>query len=121
METPELMIIERRQFARLSRQARFWWAGWVTASFSLLVTACLLVAGLRVARDIRGQRAMIEELNDRQAEVTRAQVAAWENQQSAIRLITSWAEYVKDRTEISADNGPALPKAPSKQSRLAGK
>lgn len=88
--------------------------GWGVAGLVVLVTIGIVGMGslliVRVARlqdrqsDLLSQQAMMQD----------AQEKSWSEQHAAIKTLTAWGEYVKDRFAISAENGPALPHVPPK-------
>ena len=121
METPELIIVEKEEHEDLKQRSRLWWSGWVAAAIAFLIAAVLIVGALGVMRQLRAQAQVIDDLNERQRLVMKAQAETWQQQHDNIKLITGWAQYVRERAEISADNGVALQKAPSGSRRVVSK
>lgn len=121
METPELIIVEKEEHEDLKKKSGLWWTGWVAATIAFLIAALLIVGALGVMRQLRAQAQVIDDLNERQRLVMKAQVETWQQQHDNIKLITGWAQYVRERAEISSENGVALPKVPKSPRAVAGK
>lgn len=63
-----------------------------------------IVAYDKAMKDISDARKEIESLQKQQTKVTEALVKAWEDQREGINLVSSWAEYIKDRDDIMVQN-----------------
>lgn len=106
-----LTIVERKYLAKLQKRAGAWKVGWVMA-LVMLGFACLAMYGdHQLVKRFNELNKEFKELQEKQKQVdidqkatTLAFVTAWENQQSGIRLVISWADYIKQREELGNYN-----------------
>lgn len=89
--------------------SRFWIAGWVVGLVSAGFCGGMAVSYDRSMKRVSEANREIREVHDELAVTTAALAKAWEDQRSSIRLIVSWAEYVKEREDLSKQNRENAP------------
>lgn len=95
-----------------NRYRKFWIAGWVAAGVFAIYGSFMCgksVAYNDATNDLIKTRQEIEKIRKEQDHVTRSFVVAWENQQSGIRMITSWVDLIKERDLLSLTNHKNAP------------
>lgn len=90
---------------------RLWWGGWALAIFGGSFGLGQAVAYGRAMEKVAEARQEIEQVRKDQVMTTAAFVKAWEDQRRGIDLVTTWAQYIKDRDDLIRQNrdNPPIP------------
>lgn len=107
------LIVYEPELRRLQLFRKYWLAGWIAGA--LVTVGGAFAVGRAVAYgqamdEVAAAHQEIERLTEEQRKTTAAFVTAWENQQEGIKLVTSWAQYIKDRDDLikfNKENGPS--------------
>lgn len=103
----ELTIVRKSDLSTLGLYRKLWSMGWVAAG--VVGLGCAFACGRAYTYDLHVRqlqklRSEIEHIREEQGRGTAALEKAWANQQDGIRLIVNWAEYVRQREDISHQN-----------------
>ena len=101
------IIVSSIDHGKLETRAKFWWSGWVTSVALVGVVSYMAgrnIESLRSTRELQMLTAEVRNVQVDQKDVNDAFVKAWSHQASTARMLISWAEYVKQRDDIIAEN-----------------
>lgn len=105
-------IVPQSAITRGKLLRRLWYLGWALATLSLVGSAFLggqVLAYKNTAKELENSRAEIRKFQAEQYNLSFYFAAAWQEQRNGIKLVTSWASYVKDRDDLSNFNRKNAP------------
>lgn len=117
---PDLVVADRQEIDGLRLRARRWWLGWALSLLMLVGCGALYLQQVRLAAQLTEVQARQIELVIQQDRIQRAQEQAWEQQEESIQVVLAWATYIRERLNITAENGVALPPLPRRRALTQG-
>lgn len=114
MYTEKHIVVTESALLRGKKYSRLWWSGWAVGVLGLVGGAFMsgqAIAYHRAMNEVAEARRDIQRIRQEQTEATETFIKAWNVQKRSIDLVTSWAQYIKDRDDMIAynKNNPAVP------------
>lgn len=109
-----VIIVEARHIVRLGQFEKLWKVGWIVALLAFVATAVQstrLYEAHQKAKELSTLMAQVKAVQADQTKINETYVQAWNNQQETTNLVVSWAQYIKERQDMSnqnRQNAPAL-------------
>ncbi len=101
------IIVDAREVLRLGRFRKIWLLGWLVATLALVfatVQTLRVEAHQRTLADVMSIQMQQRSLQEDQRQINASYLKAWEQQQETAKLLTSWGQFVVEKTDMINQN-----------------